>query len=287
MSNDGGDMSDEELDDLLDDLESRADEGGVDPSGSEVQGEDLDEFFQELEEKHGSEEGEGEVSEKVLERDGESSGGPDLSDLEGLEESGGEVATSSSQAPDTSNEGGTAAVEQADGEDEAQESGRSPWARRALTAVKWAAFVLPVLVLWWVVGAYLQQWIRPQAVFLVPVVSGLLALGAPVALHRASGGRGRLRWWFAGTGLALTIGLVAPMSDSAGSAIGQYGHWPSVVVSDGLGIEGNALRGANESIAGAVGGLLTGDPGSPQPLGDAAADDASETSESSQSPPAE
>ena len=87
-------------------------------------------------------------------------------------------------------------------------------------------------------------------------VALVFALGLP-ALANHFVNQGKYSWWAAGLGLVLTIGLSAPMPQTAGEALTKYGHWPATTVAElaDWAPDGN-LVGINNFVASTVGGLL-------------------------------
>ncbi len=139
-----------------------------------------------------------------------------------------------------------------------------------LDALKWGGLALPSVALWWVVGAYLGQWV--SAGWLITIVATAFVLGAPAALYQTADrfleNRGRFRWWLLGFGVVMTALLVAPMADAAGAALTQYGHWPAQTIAEltGLSAEGS-LVGLNEWFGETVGGWLNAGAGDAMSLG--------------------
>jgi hypothetical protein len=147
------------------------------------------------------------------------------------------------------------------------ETGSSKMATWSLAALKWMGLVLPSVALWWMLGSYLGQWI--SAGWLIAAVSTAFVIGAPAALYQAAGrfmeNRGRFRWWLLGFGIVVTALLVAPMSETAGSALAHYGHWPGQTITDLT----NApfFAEINKTISQSVGGLLDSGAGRAVELG--------------------
>lgn len=126
--------------------------------------------------------------------------------------------------------------------------------RRGLRALKWTAFALPSLVLWWIVGAYLAQWV--SAGWLVTLVAAAFVFGLP-ALARRLLHRGRYVYWLVGLSLGLAIALIAPMPRTAATTFAEYGHWPASTLAEitGMAPDGALVR-ANASVSGFVGTLI-------------------------------
>jgi len=229
-------MSDEELEALISDLESR--EGAGAPSGEEMPEEELDDFLDELEEDSG-----GQSTETAVEVEAESDVGPDLSELEGMDELPAETdgeteptapegAAASEAAGDESSEGPSKAVGAQKGTESGSDS--SGWAY-AWLATKWGAFAVPILAFWWLLGAYLGQWV--SAGWLIFLMSTMFVFGAPKLAYDASQRRGRYRWWLAGVALVSTVALTAPFPVTAGEVLAGYGHWPGMFLTELFGAE--------------------------------------------------
>jgi len=184
MSEDG-EMSDEELDALIGDLESRDGGGGEVSGGGEVPEEEIDDFLKELEEKEGG--GGGEVETDVAEKP-EADAGPALDDLEGAEKLPAEVEESVPETADReeSPEEPKPTQKSEEGRPESETSGPSEseaW-RYVWIGMKWTGFALPVVSLWWLLGAYLGQWVT--AGWLIFMMSAMFVFGLPKLAYDAA-----------------------------------------------------------------------------------------------------
>jgi hypothetical protein len=131
----------------------------------------------------------------------------------------------------------------------------APRAKRVAKKVgKWSLMALPMLLFAWIFGAYLGHLI--SAGWLIAILAILVAVGLPFLVGRLVK-RGKVAWWGAGLGLVLTIALIAPMPATAGKTLTQYGHWPAAAVSEVAGWEAtNALVRINSIAAEVVGGAI-------------------------------
>ncbi len=246
------DLSDEELDALISDLEGRSEDGG---SGAA----DLDGEVPDDKELQALLEGDTSSSPpptetKVAEPEqGAGEGGPDLSDLD-LDDDlpvEGESTSPEAEAEPTPDEQPSDQPEAPEpdakeaGSESSGDNGESgrPGILKALPYVtlagKWTAYALPILAFWWVLGAYLAQWIT--AGWLIAVVATLFVVAIPKAMYDAADRRGKFRWWIAGASLILTAALVAPVPESAGTVLTHYGHWPATTVVEATGGDGGML----------------------------------------------
>lgn len=282
----GDDLSDEELDSLIGDLEGK--EGGS-ASGS-AEDVDMDSLMEEADAGDVDVSTDGPAATDLAEELPEDLPEPDLSDLEDGDQvpaeaestsaakSGDEAAGDESPDPEELFGGESGAPEEKSEASKSEPSADkqkkqsgvkdgsgttgSPdaegiaWGRWALFGAKWFGYALPIVALVWLVGAYLGQWVR--AGWLVGAVAGGFALGVPAILYRLAGERGKFRWWFAGSSLVLVVGLVAPLQKEAGNVLAQYGHWPGVAAEEIAG-SGEFVVGVTGRAAGALGGLLASD----------------------------
>lgn len=251
-------LNENELDSLLADLESRAGGGqSTSASSSEDDDEDLEAFLNRLESEESSSSPPAKVATK--ERDDLDAQFAELDNLAPddlpakIDKKGKKDKKKSKKEKSKKDKKSSTAVAKADGEATGDET-PSRGARIAKIGLKWAAFALPVVVLTWVLGAFLANWI--SAGWLIAIVAMTFALGVP-ALAKHFAKRGKFSWWAAGLGVALTVALTAPMPQTAGETMTRYGHWPASAVADVAGWEvDNALVQINSSVAGLVGGLL-------------------------------
>lgn len=237
-------LSEEELNSLLSDLEARSEEGGgAEPGADSTDGEDIEAFLKSVEEEQGGEPDEVAVAERA------ESAGPDLSELENADElpaksEGSKPAPQKEEAD--GDEESTSEAEPAEKPETqkkgADAGGSDVWPVVWLVA-KWTGYSLPVLALWWVFGAFLGQWI--SAGWLIFVVATAFVVGVPKLLFDFSGQKGKFRWWIAGASVVLTTALIAPMPSIAGKVLTNYGHWPATTVADAAGWDDSALVDAN------------------------------------------
>ena len=251
MSEDDKEMSDEELNSLLSDLESKADQGGGPSAEESMDDEDIESFLADLEADDSEPSSGGSKPSKTADVEQQ---GPDLSDLGMDDQVPAETAEDADGSDRTS--GGEMKKGGAGEQKEASDSSGSPsrnW-RWALKGGLWLVYALPVLVFGWLLGAYLGTWV--SAGWLILIMSSLVTAGIPFGLYRAAGSRGKFRWWLSAASLLLTLGLTVPMADSAGEALVEHGHWPATAISE---ISGGGLGGfvsIGETASGWVGGLL-------------------------------
>jgi hypothetical protein len=268
------DLNDEELDSLINDLEGRSEDGGSSSADLEDEMPEDEELQALLEgDESASSSNPASTATKVAGPEQEAGEvGPDLSDLDLDDELPVEGEPTESTAPEPEAEPKPDAqpseqttTPQADpseaasepSNDTAEESGR-PGLLKALPYVtlagKWSAYALPILALWWVLGAYLAQWIT--AGWLIAVVATLFVVAVPKAAYDAADRRGKFRWWIAGGSLILTAALVAPMPESAGAVLTHYGHWPASIVVEVTGGDGGMLVDASSAAGEWLGRVL-------------------------------
>lgn len=125
---------------------------------------------------------------------------------------------------------------------------RSPGFRFAMWALKSAIFFTPVLLLWWIVGAYTSTIVTQG--WLVAILATLVAFVVPM-LPRFGLGKGRYAWWAFGIGVLGLAALVAPMPSRTGRALMVYGHWPTSTVAQLAGWRADhlAVRGTASAAA--------------------------------------
>jgi hypothetical protein len=112
----------------------------------------------------------------------------------------------------------------------------------------------PTLALWWLLGAYLSQWI--SAWWLVLTLASIVTVAIPVGLKLVAK-RGAMGWWFAGVSFVLTLLLTLPLPTSAASAIGAYGHWPATSLeASGAVSTGSVFSSVNQWVSLKVAQLL-------------------------------
>ena len=123
-----------------------------------------------------------------------------------------------------------------------------------LIALTWAGWLFPAFLLWWVLGSYLGQWIA--AGWLITLVVTMFVFTAPVYLRKLAR-RGSYKVWMAGFSLLATVALVAPLPNTAGKSMVEYGHWPSSALAEVAGAAPNAgFVRAHAALAGWIGGLV-------------------------------
>ncbi len=223
MGDDENGLSEEEYDALLSDLEGRAAERDPDDVDVDDDG-DIDEFLASID---ADAESEGATKTATSEPDDELAG--QFSDLE----QEGKLAPSEESAKPSKKEG-KKQEKAAEGSDSSAEKGgepaeRSRAKRMGFFALKSAFWFFPAVVLWWVLGLYLGQWV--SAGWLIAVMSAIIVLGLPMVLRRLIK-RGAYRPWVFGVSLAAVVGLVAPMPNHAAQNMSHYGHWPVTAVAE-------------------------------------------------------
>jgi hypothetical protein len=290
MSDQNEDLSPEELDALLRDLQGRAGSGAGTGKGSKVNvdddGEDLEAFLRSLEEADDEPAPRRTATATASEKDDpflaqfaalEAADKTSLARQDSREDKAGkpEMPKESIKAPDEKKpekkpekKGKAKAEDDKPGRGEVAEPGTSVdkkkkqdeadkgrGLRRALFIGKWLGLVLPVVLFWWVLGSYLGNWV--SAGWLISLVSTLFVFSLP-ALARHWAKRGRYVYWLAGLSALLLIGLVAPIPQQAGSALSQYGHWPASTVAELAGWPADhSLVRAHGAVGQGLGGLLT------------------------------
>ncbi len=272
MSEENEELSEQELNSLLADLESRAGSGGA-SSGSAASGadddEDLEAFLKRLDAED-SASPKADVAE--AERDEELD--KRFAELDNLQPDDlparpVETAPSSKKSKKKSKKSKKKSkkTEATPEGDEAAEGADKPsvGARLAKATAKFLVLALPVVALVWVLGAFLASWI--SAGWLIAIVAVVFALAVPAVASRVLK-KGKFAWWAAGCGLLLTVALIAPMPHKAGQALARYGHWPASTVSELAGWKvDNGLVQLNSGLAGVIGGILSPGATGPNELG--------------------
>ena len=136
------------------------------------------------------------------------------------------------------------------------ETARSPGFYGALGALKWSAILAPVILLCWLLGAFLSAWVETG--WLVALLAIAPALLLPW-LFKVASKRGR--WWHWALPLSLLgcVALIAPWPSVAGERAAHYGHWPSSAVSQLTSSEpDNALVRAHARLGELVGASIAG-----------------------------
>lgn len=262
MSDQNEDLSPDELNALLRELEGRSGAGperakAASPSG-EDDTEDLEAFLRSLEE---SDEEVARSAPKTAVRDEELDAR--FADLEEADKTAleptpkGDKPAAKAKAPQKqrSKEIEEVALEPGDGAETASKARDKRGRPRALKIMKWVGIVLPALCLWWLLGAYLGNWI--SAGWLITSVGAGFVFGLP-ALLRHWVERGRYSHWLAGASALLLLGLIAPMPQQAGVTLAEYGHWPSSTVGElaGWPADHGLIRGS-AALSQVIGGVLT------------------------------
>lgn len=259
MAEDKDELSDEEYDALLRDLEGRAASGGGgagDASSGddeEVDVEDIDAFLSSLEDEDS---GEGAAKTTTaqagadddlaaqfasLEEKGELSAPPEKKASKKKKKKGKKKKSKKKEKKSDKSKNGEASAD-------------SRGKRVAKKAAKTAFWFAPTLVLWWVLGAYLGQWV--SAAWLIAAMGAMFVFGMPAILKKLVK-RGSYRPWVFGYSLVLTVVLVAPMPNVAGEALSAYGHWPSSVIAEVSGGDSDAAYvRAQASASQWLGGLV-------------------------------
>ncbi len=262
---DDSELSDDELDDLISDLESRSGEEGGGSSELDAEMPDDEELQALLEsDESGATGGQAGAETKVADREAPGAqAGPDLSELDLEDELPAEAGSAQPQAPPEESADEGAEQESPPSESSTSESTTSSdtsdhTAARVvpylLLAGKWAGYLVPVFAFWWILGAYLAQWI--SAGWLIGLVATLFVVTLPKALYDVADRRGKFRWWLAGVSVLLTAVLVAPMPEMAGSVLAEYGHWPATALTEIVGAEGGMLVDLNQAAAEWLGRIL-------------------------------
>ncbi len=232
-------LTDEEYDALLRDLEGRAAKGDSSASADIDEDElgDIDEFLKSVEADDDS----GATKTATDDDDGLAS---EFASLEEADKLPAESKKSSKPSkkkpkkagkPGESNKGAEPAQEAPKGKGRAEESSRP---RRVLLAVvKNVLWFTPAVLLWWVLGFYLGQWV--SAGWLIALMSALVVLTIPYMLRRVVR-RGTYRPWALGFSLVAIVALVAPMPNVAGDQMSHYGHWPASAVAELTGAPADA-----------------------------------------------
>lgn len=243
MSEDKDGLSDAEYAALLRDLEGRAgDSEGSDAGEShgEEGVEDIEAFLRELE-------GEAESSSAVQTKTATRSAEEDAlaAEFAALEAKGELVAPPEEEPKKRGRKEKPEKVKQTRAEKKEEKAaaraeqaeGRSRGQRALLFLLKNGLWFGPALVLWWVLGAYLGQWI--SAGWLIAAVSTMFVFGLPAVLRRVVK-RGGYRPWALGFSLVAVVALIAPMPNIAAQNMARYGHWPSSALGEALGSEPDA-----------------------------------------------
>lgn len=93
----------------------------------------------------------------------------------------------------------------------------------AFGAVKWTLLLTPVFLSWWVLGAFLGQWLETG--WLIAIAATVGAFILPLVLWLAIR-RGKWAYYACALGVIAVAGLIAPWPGTAGKRLAHYGHWP-------------------------------------------------------------
>lgn len=274
MSDQENELSEDELNALLSDLESRAGSSSSSAAQPEEEGgEDIEAFLASLESESSA--AAATPAKKTKTKPADDDLAAQFAELEQLDELPAkreptEPAKKAEKKAKKSKKDKKAEKKAAkEGEVQVVEKERSRGFVFALAALKWLALTLPIAVLAWVTGAFLSRWI--SAGWLVGIVSLTFALGLPALVYHFTQKRGRYIWWATGAGVVLTVLLTLPMPETAATSLKKYGHWPMSMVADVAGWDADHfLVEANASVANTVGGLIfptVGDAIAPRQLG--------------------
>ena len=227
MGDDQNELSDEEYDALLQDLESRASEGGGDVDVDSDDDGDIDDFLKSIESQEDEQTSAPTATADddddlagdfaALEQEGE------LTAPEGGDESASKAAARSEEKKKTP------AKTDGDAARRSDEKGPSRGRTVALAVLKNALWVVPALAAWWVLGVFLAQWV--SAGWLIAIMSALVIGGLP-AVGRSLVERGGYRRWIGGVSLLAVVALIAPMPNIAADNVAEYGHWPSTAIAE-------------------------------------------------------
>lgn len=225
---DNNELSDEEYDALLRDLEGRAGDSEAAPEMDDDG--DIDAFLEEIESQS---EAESKTATRTREEDDDLAA--QFADLEEKDELAvPEDVDLGEEKKKRKKDKGKSKKAAREDEAEGAKEDRSRGTKVAIKAGKVALWAIPAVVLWWVLGVYLAQWV--SAGWLIAVVSAMAVVGVPMGLRRVVR-RGRYRHWLLGTSVVATVALVAPMPNVAGEQMSHYGHWPSSVVAEVTGAD--------------------------------------------------
>ncbi|MEZ4458822.1 MAG: hypothetical protein R3E66_03660 [bacterium] len=112
------------------------------------------------------------------------------------------------------------------------ERSESQGLRRAGVVLKWTAIIVPTLAAFWLLGAFVAQWV--SAGWLIALVAAVCTLALPAVLKLVTH-KGRVSWWIAGVSLLSVVGLTAPMPQTTANVLTSYGHWPASTVAAAAG----------------------------------------------------
>jgi len=233
----------EDIEAFLADLES-GDDAGADKAGGE-QKQEPDPFadaFAELEEIHGDDvDAEFEAKYAALEAEADDEPAPEPAPKAKktpepephkptpeakapAKESEPEPAKEEEEASDAkADKKGKKKKKKKDGEIAVVQSQQSKKVTFAIGAMKWSLLLFPVMLSWWLIGAFLGQWLETG--WLIAIAATVVAFILPLILKLAIR-RGKWAYYAALLGVLAVVGLVAPWPDTAGKRLSHYGHWP-------------------------------------------------------------
>jgi hypothetical protein len=235
----------EDIEAFLADLETGDEAGAVKPGGE--QKEEPDPFadaFAELESIHGDDvdaEFEAKYAALEAEADEEETPAPKPTKREPepephkpppeakapAKESAPEEEEEEEQADAKADKKGKKKKKKKDGEIAVVQSQQSKKVTFAIGAMKWSLLLLPVMLSWWLIGAFLGEWLETG--WLIAIAATVGAFILPLILKLAIR-RGKWAYYAAALGVLTVAALVAPWPDTAGKRLAHYGHWPVTTV---------------------------------------------------------
>ncbi len=243
MSDDNNELSDEEYDALLRDLEGRSGSAGEGSEGGGA-GEDIGDIDAFLSELDADAESKSTGQTTTAEPDDDLAG-----EFAALEEKG--ELTAAPKAKKKQKKKKKKKKQENEAGESAQKDSSRGKKQVALKVAKTVFWFSPAVVLWWILGVYLGQWVA--AGWLIALVSTMIVFSMPVVLKKIAK-RGSYRPWVFGASLVATIALVAPMPNTAGENVASYGHWPSTVIAEVVGAQSDAgIVTAHAAAAGWLG----------------------------------
>lgn len=145
------------------------------------------------------------------------------------------------------------AQEKADNKAQARQN-RSRGKQILLIALQWAAWLFPAFTLWWILGAFLGQWI--SAAWLIFLVATMTVTTLPFYLKKLAR-RGSYKGWLAGFSLVAVVGLLAPIPNITAKSLTEYGHWPTSMIAELSGAPPDAAYvRVHAGLSGWIAGIL-------------------------------